>query len=87
MVLWGVGFAHVGGEFTAKMVGDAVAMDSMTFTLFIATGLAAPVIGTAYAKVRSTIAAAARQSIAAVFSFQSALRAPTSALPSRTPQR
>lgn len=50
MCFWGVGFAQVGGEFTPKMVEDAFAMSGTTLMLFIATGLAAPVIGTAYAK-------------------------------------
>lgn len=50
MCVWGVGFAQMGGELTSKMATDLFAMSTTTFWLFIATGLAAPVIGTAYAK-------------------------------------
>lgn len=50
MCVWGVGFAYVGGEFTSKMAMDAMAMNGITVVLFLATGLAAPIIGTAYAK-------------------------------------
>jgi len=50
MCLWGIGFAYFGGELTPKVATELFNMTPTLFWLFAATGVAAPIIGTAYAK-------------------------------------
>ena len=50
MVVWGVGFAYGAGELQQGAPGKLPALSSTALSWFLATGIAAPVIGTAYAR-------------------------------------
>ena len=50
MCVWGVGFAYGAGEVQKGAVGEVWALSTTALAWFFATGVAAPVIGTAYAR-------------------------------------
>ena len=50
MCLWGVGFAYGAGEIQQGAIGEVWKLSPTVLAWFVATGVAAPVIGTAYAR-------------------------------------